>query len=452
MTYAPGIETDPTSDSAARHNGDLPQGLKSSPYEPTIPNPNYPHLGFNPVPGSPDTVRALHKKLGNCAKVLEETHGLVTKLMEGSYWKGDAAVAFREQLDGGPLPLNLKNAAHSVRKAARQLDRWESELDDFQRRAKRLEEDAKEAQAAVDSAQGRATKASDDPDLHKKGGRGDSAQKALTHANSAVDDAKDELEQIRGKARKLAEEHEDKARLRAGKIREATKKLAPHEPGFFDEALDWITDNLPDILSWTAALIGIVALFVVTGGTAAAVLLMVAATMSAGAVATRLSDPVVWESLKDGFTEGELDADFWSNLIGVTADGLGALPGIGAVSKGAFSSLHAAGEAGEVLTAGERLATFGSKTMGAAREMADLKNPFTEWAVTKAPRLTRTVEMAEKVAPWAGLATASYGLSASLVDSLDSDTVANVGTAMDGTFLGPIDAAETVDLVRRFFQ
>ncbi|MFD6751090.1 hypothetical protein ACFWDC_39155, partial [Streptomyces anthocyanicus] len=124
MTYAPGIETDPTSDSAARHNGDLPQGLKSSPYEPTIPNPNYPHLGFNPVPGSPDTVRALHKKLGNCAKVLEETHGLVTKLMEGSYWKGDAAVAFREQLDGGPLPLNLKNAAHSVRKAARQLDRW----------------------------------------------------------------------------------------------------------------------------------------------------------------------------------------------------------------------------------------------------------------------------------------------------------------------------------------
>ncbi|MFE9808097.1 DivIVA domain-containing protein [Streptomyces sp. NPDC005548] len=452
MTYAPGIETDPSPDSAARRNGDLPQGLKSSPYDPTIPNPNYPHLGFNPVPGSTDTVRALHKKLGNCAKVLEETHGLVTKLMEGSYWKGDAAVAFREQLDGGPLPLNLKNAAHSVRKAARQLDRWESELDDFQRRAKRLEEDAKEAQAAVDSAQGRASKAGGDADLHKKGSRGDSAQKALTHANSAVDDAKDELEQIRGKARKLAEEHEDKARLRANKIRDATKKLAPHEPGFLDEALDWITDNLPDILSWTAALIGIVALFVVTGGMAAAVLLMVAATMSAGAVAARLSDPVVWESLKDGFTKGELDADFWSNLIGVTADGLGALPGIGAVGKGAFGAWHAAGEAGEVLTAGQRLATFGSKTMGAAREMADLKNPFTEWAVAKAPRLTRTVEVAEKAAPWAGLVTASYGLSASLVDSLDNDTVANVGTAVDGTFLGPIDGAETVDLIRRFFR
>ncbi|MGW3818569.1 hypothetical protein [Streptomyces sp. NPDC005046] len=452
MTYAPGIEATPSSDSAARRNGDLPQGMKSSPYDPAIPNPDYPHLGFNPVPGSTETVRALHKKLANCAKVLEETHGLVTKLMEGSYWKGDAAVAFREQLDGGPLPLSLKNAAHSVRKAARQLDRWEGELDDFQRRAKRLEEDAKEAQAAVDSAQGRASKAGDDPDLDRTGSRHDSAQKALTHANTAVDDAKDELEKIRGKARKLAEEHEHKARFRAGKIRDATKKLAPHEPGFFDEALDWITDNLPDILSWTAAALGIIALFVVTGGTAAAVLLLVAATLSAGAVAVRLSDPVVWESLKDGFTKGELDADFWSNLIGVTADGLGALPGIGAVGKGTFAAWHAAGEAGEVLTVGQRLTTFGGKTMGAARELADLKNPFTEWAVTKAPRLTKAVEVAEKSAPWAGLATASYGLSASLADSLDNDTVTNFGTAIDGTFLGPIDGAETVDLIRRFFQ
>ncbi|MGW5633887.1 hypothetical protein [Streptomyces sp. NPDC003832] len=69
------------------------------------------------------------------AEVLEDTHGLVTKLLDGSYWKGDAAVAFREQLDDGPLPRNLKNAARSLRKAATQLNRWEGELDDFQKRA-----------------------------------------------------------------------------------------------------------------------------------------------------------------------------------------------------------------------------------------------------------------------------------------------------------------------------
>lgn len=133
-----------------------------------MPNPNYPHLGFNPTPGDTNTVRDLGKKLADCAKVLEEAHGLVTKLMDGSYWRGDAAVAFREQLEDGPLPLNLKNAAHSVRKAARQLDRWEGELDDFQRRAKKLEREAKDAQDAVDAAKGHAEKVKNDPDLEER--------------------------------------------------------------------------------------------------------------------------------------------------------------------------------------------------------------------------------------------------------------------------------------------
>ncbi|WP_028804704.1 putative T7SS-secreted protein [Streptomyces sp. 142MFCol3.1] len=449
MTYVPGIEADPYVGSAARKNGDLPQGLKASPH---IPNPSYPHLGFNPVPGSTGTVRALHKKLTNCAEVLEETHGLVSKLMDGSYWKGDAAVAFREQLDGGPLPLNLKNAAHSIRKAARQLDRWEGELDDFQRRAKRLEDEAKDARSALDSAKGRVSKAENDPDLGRKGARHDDAQKALAHANEAVDDAQADLDKIVGKARKLAEEHERTAGYRAVKINDATKKLAPHEPGVFDKTLDWLVDNLPDILSWTAAAIGIVALFVISGGTAAAVLLMVAAALSAGAFALRLSDPTVRASLWDGVSTGELDADFWSNAIGVAADGLGMLPGIGAAAKGAPALLRGVGEAGEALTLGERLAAAGGKTMTAAKEFSELRNPFTEWVVHKAPQVTRTVEVGEMAAPWAGLATATYGLSASLSDTLDSDAVANVGTSVDGVFLGPVDAAETVDLVRRFFQ
>lgn len=318
MTYPPG-DSGAALDPQSRADRNKPQGLKSAPH---IPNPDYPHLGFNPVPGSTETVSGLRKKLSGCAKVLEETHGLVTKLMDGSYWEGDAAVAFREQLDGGPLPLNLKNAAHSIRKAAKQLDRWEGELDDFQRRAKRLEEDAKEAQAAVDRAKGHATNAGDSPNLAKKGAKHDETQKTLTKANTAVDDAEDALEKIRSKARKLADEHEHQARHRAGKIRDATKKLVPHEPGWFDSALDWLDENLPDILSTAAAVIGLVALFVVTGGTAAAVLLLAAAALSATSLTWRIArDPTVWASLKDGFTKGELDTDFWSNFVtvGVTS-------------------------------------------------------------------------------------------------------------------------------------
>ncbi|MFF4112525.1 hypothetical protein ACFY0P_03435 [Streptomyces sp. NPDC001714] len=449
MTYTPGTER-PAGilDAQTREDYDKPQGLKS---RSGVSNADYPALGFNPAPGSTDTVHDLYVKLTNCAKVLEESHGLVTKLMDGSYWQGDAAVAFREELDGGPLPLNLKNAAHSIRKAARQLDRWEGELEEFQRRAKKLESDAKDARDALAAAKSRAGRAKHDSDLQKKGSQHEAAQKTLTHANTAVETAQADLDAIISRAKKLAEEHEEKARYRAGKITDATQKLAPNEPGLFGEALDWITDNLPDILSWTAAALGIIALFVVTGGTAAAVLLLAAAALSAGAVATRLADPAVRASLWDGFRHGEFDADFWSNAIGVAADGLGMLPGLGAAAKGAPVLFRSVGEAGEVLTVGQRFAAAGGRTMESAKAFAELKNPFTEWVVAKAPRLTGTVEAAERAAPWAGLTTASYGLSASLSDSLDNDTAANVGTGVDGFFLGPIDTAETVDLVRRVF-
>ncbi|MGW1874581.1 hypothetical protein [Streptomyces sp. NPDC001975] len=449
MTYTPGTER-PSGvlDQQTRADYDKPQGLKA---RSGVSDADCPNLGFNPAPGSTDSVHDLYVKLTSCAKVLEESHGLVTKLMDGSYWKGDAAVAFREELDGGPLPLNLKNAAHSIRKAARHLDRWEGELAEFQRRAKRLENDAKDARDVLDAANGRASKAQSDPDLDKKGSRRDTAQKTLARASTAVDDAEADLDAIITRAKRLAQEHEEKARYRAGKITDATQKLAPQEPGLFDEALDWISDNLPDILSWTAAVIGIIALFVVTGGTAAAVLLLVAAALSAGAVVTRLADPTVRASLWDGFRHGEFDADFWSNAIGVAADGLGMLPGLGAAAKGAPVLFRSVGEAGEVLTVGERITAAGGKTMAHAKEFADLKNPFTEWVVEKAPRLTNAVEVTEKVAPWAGLATASYGLAASLNDSLDNDTVSGAGTGVDGFFLGPIDTAETVDLVRRVF-
>ncbi|MGW3145814.1 putative T7SS-secreted protein [Streptomyces sp. NPDC001177] len=410
---------------------------------PGVHNP-YSHLGFDPAPGSTETVRALHKKLASCAKVLDETHGLVTKLMDGSYWKGDAAVAFREELQAGPLALNLKNAAHSVNKAARQLASWESELDDFQRRAKRLNDDAKDAQEALNKAKGgQATKTESAPDLD---------QKALTQLNTAVENAQADLDEIIGKAKKLAEEHSEKAQYRAAKIHDATRKLAPHEPGAWDKFLDWLGDNLPDILSWTAAFIGIIALFVTTGGTAAAVLLLASAALSAGAVAGRLADPVVRASLWDGFRHGEFDGDFWSNAVGLAADGLGTLPGLGAVVKGAPAFMRGVGEAGEALTVGQRLAAVGGKTITSAREFTDLHNPVTTWVVERAPRLRSIFEATETAAPWAGFATASYGLATSKLDSLDSDAAANIGTSLDGYFLGQVDVGETIDLASRVFR
>ncbi|CAM5723591.1 hypothetical protein SVIOM342S_09279 [Streptomyces violaceorubidus] len=102
-----------------------------------------------------------------------------------------------------------------------------------------------------------------------------------------------------GKAKRLAEEHEEKAGYRARKIRDATKKLVPHEPGWFDEALDWLGDNLPDILSFVAGLIGVVALLFAgpLGLATVAALMLTASALSATALGLRLGDAEVRASL-----------------------------------------------------------------------------------------------------------------------------------------------------------
>jgi uncharacterized protein YukE len=447
VTITPGAEPYPYANSPAARNGDLPQGLKSSP---SIPNPIYPNLGFNPTPGDTDTVRNLGKKLGTCAKVLDETHELVTKLMDGSYWKGDAAVAFREQLEDGPLPLNLKNAAHSVRKAARQVDRWEGELDDFQRRAKKLEQDAKAAQDTMDAARKHAETAKNDPGLDDKGSGNDKAQKRLSSADSAVEEAQAELDRIIAKARQLAEEHEAKARYRAGKVRDATKKLAPHEPGWLEDLGEWFVENLPDILSFTAGVIGLVALFVATGGMAAAVLLLAAAALSASALAMRLSDSEVLASLKDGFTKGEFDSDFWGNVVSLGGDVLGAVPGVSAVGMGVRGTMSALRAGEEAVTLGKVLTTLGSKTVGEAKAISNLGNPALNLVVRGARDSARTGEVVEISSASLGVVTAGYGLVSSAVDELDSDGAKDSGTGIDGA-RSILDGGTLVDLAQYVF-
>ncbi|MEU1197177.1 hypothetical protein ABZ446_13230 [Streptomyces sp. NPDC005813] len=447
MTHRPAGGSGAALDPRSRADLGRPQGLKSAP---RIPHPEHPHLGFNPVPGSTGTVRGLRKKLGGCAKVLEETHELVTRLMEGSYWQGDAAVAFREQLDGGPLPLNLKNAAHSIRKAARQLDRWEGELDDFQRRAKRLEGDAGEAQAAVDRAKGHAATAGTSPDLQGKGARRDEAQKARTKANAAVEHAETELEKIRARARKLAAEHEHQAQHHAAKIRAATNKLAPHEPGAFDQALEWVGENLPDILSTVGAVIGLAALFVVSGGTAAAVLLIAASALSATSLTLRLSrDPTVWASLRDGFGKGEFDTDFWSNFVTVAGDGLGMVPGIAAAGKGVQAAMRATGEVGEVLPLGQRLGRMGSSTLDQAKSISTLDNALLGVTVRGA-RAAQIVSAVEVTSASAGVATSGFGLIMTAVDTDDDGIKDGSVASVDGARLG-LDAGGIVSIARHVF-
>lgn len=451
MTLAP--ETDQSGvvpDPRSRADLGLPQGLKSAP---RMPNPDYPHLGFNPVPGDTETVRRLHKKLSGCAEVLQDTYDVVTKLLDGSYWKGDAAVAFREQLDDGPLPLNLKNAAHSIRKAARQLSRWEGELDDFRRRAKRLEDEAKEARAAVDRAEGRAAEAKGHPGLEQKGADQEAAQRALTRANKDVEEAQAELDGVIGKARRLAEEHERRAQHRARKIRDATKKLAPQEPGWFDEALDWLNDNLPDVLSFLAGTAGVVAILFAgpLGLAMVAVLMLTASGLSATALGLRLlANPETVESLKDGFTKGELDADFWSNLVSVGADTAGAVPGLSAVAAGAKGAVNTLRTSGATLSLAQKAVLLGTKTADNMQAISRLDNPFVARAVRGLSNPDAAAKAVAATSGLVGVSTAGFGLYNKIVDAGDDGIKDEAVAGVDGARL-ILDNAGIFDVIRHAF-
>ncbi|MEV0175227.1 putative T7SS-secreted protein [Streptomyces sp. NPDC050803] len=431
MTLTPGIEQSGAAlDPRSRADRDKPQGLKSAP---AIPNPDYTHLGFNPVPGSTETIRELHRKLASCAKVLEDAHGLVTKLLDGSYWKGDAAVAFREQLDGGPLPRNLKNAARSLRKAVTQLSRWETELDDFQRRAKRLEDDAKDARSALDRAKERANK---------------------SDHNTDVEDAQSDLDKILNRARKLAQEHESQANHRATKIREATNKLAPHEPGLFDEALDWLGENLGDVLSFAAGIAAAVAIIFAgpLGAVMVAALMLVAAALSGSALAWRMSDDETWESLMDGFFHGEFDADFFSNLVSVGADAMGMLPGVGAVALGTKGLVNAIRTGGGSLTLGQKLGALGTETVEGMQGISRVNNPLVGLTVrgVSAARREAAGKTVAATSSLVGVGTGGFGLYNSLADADDDGIKDGSVAGIDGTRL-VLDNGGVFNLVSHVF-
>ncbi|WP_240528902.1 hypothetical protein [Streptomyces humi] len=409
-----------------------------------------PHLGFDPAPGSTDLVRDMQRRLTDCAKEMEKAHSKVTSLMDGSYWEGDAAVAFREQLAGGPLPLNLKNGAHSVRKAARQLGLWGTELAEFQRRARKLDGEAKNAREALRRAQRHAEETGGTP----PGGSG--THRGVTAAQGDLDD-------VLKRARALAGEHEDTARERARHIGDATHKLAPHEPGAWDRFTDWLGDNLPDILSACAAVLGVIALLGLTA-VAPWMLFLAAGLLSAMAFGLRVSDPEVLASLTDGFTKGELDIDFWANLLGTAGDFLGLLPGLGAVTKGGYLGLRSVGESGELLslvgegdealTLGQRLARAGTnvgtslKGVGTSirteASAAGGAASFLAHSRVFGGRLAPVVEKIDKPATVLGAGTAVYGVTSSFVGTLDNDAAKTVGNLLDGPRTLGVDVPATL--------
>ncbi|MFF8958435.1 hypothetical protein [Streptomyces sp. NPDC014894] len=404
--------------------------------------PDCPHLGWDPAPGSPPAIAALRTRLTACATALATAHGSLDRLLgESAFWRGDAADAFRSALDG-ELPRFLRDAHRSVDSAARDLSRWHDDLLSRQATALRYDARARLHQEALTDARAhehrlRAHPSTPAPDLH-------AAATAVTHALTA-------LESVRHLARELDDDHHAQASRIAKRLNESASRLAPEEPGVLDKVLEWVEEDLGDLLSDVSAVAGFLAL--VTGpffAPAGLALLFVATGASVGALALHLADPEVRQSIKDGFTKGEFGVDFWDSAVTLTGDALGSVPGLGAIAQGTKSATAAAQAAQAVADSGISTATragaqgFRSGTVSAMEDMRQVENPLTSWALQRTPDpVQRTVKYAF---PTAGAATAisHYGPWS------DNDTVSNGAIAADGTRAvlddGPSSAAKAAHL------
>lgn len=206
----------------------------------------YPVLGFDPAPGATDRVGALAADLESVATELGSARqALMRTGHSGGIWQGDAAEAFRDKL--GELPDYLDKTNRSLGDAARTLDQWSADLTSMQTTAARYEAEAvqtlhrlRTAESSPDLALAGQTFA-DEAALARAQARYDAATAELNIASQ-------ELDAIRGLARRLLSQHDSLVSEVAAALRRA-KDEAPPEPGLFDRLIDGFVDGITNLAS-----------------------------------------------------------------------------------------------------------------------------------------------------------------------------------------------------------
>ncbi|MEU8852095.1 putative T7SS-secreted protein [Streptomyces sp. NPDC048564] len=305
----------------------------------------YPHIGFNPVPGIPAEVSKLQQKAAAAATALENTHRQLTKLTaESSYWEGDAAEKFRENLEGD-LSKYIEKAASALRSAATQLHRWDGQLTSNRGLAKKYDDEAAEKKATAGKAKNAYDQAAQHPDLKLANktfssqeeadnatARLRSAERELNEASTALTKANNEYESLSRKIKELESEHSHEAEIIA-KALEATADKAP-DKGFWESVGDIITSVgafLAEHAGTIGAIAGLLALFPVL----APIMGPIALVASAVSMGKNLSDD---EFRKNLMFQGS-GMEIFSAYASMAGDIVGMIPGgkaLGVAAKEGF--------------------------------------------------------------------------------------------------------------------
>ncbi|MFI2612693.1 hypothetical protein [Kitasatospora sp. NPDC018619] len=285
---------------------------------------NWPGLGFCPAPGDLPAIARMYADVDAVARELEELrHTLADLGSEGSAWQGEAARNFAGRL--GELPKYLTQGHESMAACSRALKAWHTQLTGLLASGRTLEAQAVELRSRLGDmnvqcdAAGKALDASAQSTDAVAQAKAQADFEAKLHARQQLVHQLDEL--VASGHKQLAD-HRNKAEAAAKAIMEASRHHPP-DPGFlkrmldtmdhaWQKSLDFLAEHA-DTLSKISAGLAILALVVPVGGPilGAAAMLTSAAAMAGHGIAKSRGQDVSW--LKIGL------------------DGLGVIPGVGAV-------------------------------------------------------------------------------------------------------------------------
>ena len=348
----------------------------------------YPHLGFNPVPGVPEDVRAIASALRTATASLKESGALLTQVRDAGseVWQGQAGDAFRSHVDGA-LDKRLSTAQTSLETALGIFHDWHADLVGFTSSAAKLDAEAAAARQAVEQAATRLATARADPAFQLVGrtltGAAlrqaqqavTAAQHTLDAADRAVTDARDDLDAVIGRARELESQHEAVARRFAQALDHAASDLAPHKPGMFSRMWNDVTSGLDAVGSWVkghldaihsvlsavSAIAGLVALL--TPPPIDAIALGVSLVAGAGALAVDAANPETRKGISE-LLHGHVNKESLGAAGAVLGDALSVVPGATVAAKAGFGALKAGDAAAEALPTVGELATAAARNPG----------------------------------------------------------------------------------------
>ncbi|MCL2728445.1 MAG: hypothetical protein FWE15_00300 [Actinomycetia bacterium] len=316
-----------------------------------------------------DRTRSLARQIGDLHNELTTT---VTELdrIECGYWKGEAAKAFIAHIDHDVTPL-IKKAHDSFGRASDALSRWADQLSGFQTEADALEREAATKQGTLDHAKTAAGIPADHTTPHPSPEASPNPDpQAAADAKKKQQDVTDATDALNG-VRNRADELHTRYTNAAGAISHDLDKagdIAPDKPGLFsrivhgvenawNDTVQWVKDHadliklIGDLLSDLSGILGLLAILTAPFEPLGAIFAAAAVVTSAAALITHLvaklaGADVSWMSI--GF------------------DALGAIPGIGAFSKGAkvADGAIAAGRAAELGEGFRGVGTLGRNFVG----------------------------------------------------------------------------------------